>query len=93
MKQLRHRTHLHRQYVRRQECCVCGATGPSDPHHLKFAQPRAMGMKVSDEFCVPLCRRCHEEVEVCGDEAGWWVSKEIDALKIAATLWKGEVPF
>jgi hypothetical protein len=26
---------------------------PSDPHHLRFAQSRALGRKVSDEFTVP----------------------------------------
>jgi hypothetical protein len=34
---------------------VCGRQ-PSDPHHLRFAQPRALGLKVNDEFTVPLCR-------------------------------------
>ena len=28
---------------------------PSDPHHLRAAQLRAIGLKVSDEFTVPLC--------------------------------------
>ena len=27
---------------------------PADAHHLRFTQPRAMGLKVSDEFTVPL---------------------------------------
>src|SRR5262249_37866170 len=35
-------------------CLICGRQ-PSDPHHLRFAQPRALGRKVSDEFIVPLC--------------------------------------
>jgi hypothetical protein len=37
-----------------QPCLVCQQT-PCDAHHLKFAQPRALGRKVSDEFTVPLC--------------------------------------
>ena len=32
---------------------------PSDAHHLRFAQPPALGRKVSDEFTVPLCRGHH----------------------------------
>ena len=32
---------------------------PSDPHHLRFMQPRALGRKASDEFAVPLCRIHH----------------------------------
>jgi uncharacterized protein with PIN domain len=35
---------------------------PSDPHHLRFAQPRALGRKVSDEFTVPVCRLRHGEI-------------------------------
>jgi hypothetical protein len=27
-----------------------------DAHHLRFAQSRALGRKVSDEFIVPLCQ-------------------------------------
>ena len=32
---------------------MCGRE-PSDTHHLRFAQPRALGRKVSDEFTVPV---------------------------------------
>src|SRR5712691_4890997 len=45
----------HRKFVSRQPCVVCGRT-PVDPHHLRFAQPRALSRKVSDEFLVPVCR-------------------------------------
>src|SRR6185312_5942831 len=31
-----------------------GSRAPSDPHHLRFAQPRTLGRKVSDGFTVPL---------------------------------------
>jgi hypothetical protein len=31
----------------------------ADAHHLRFAQSRAIGRKVSDEFTVPLCRGHH----------------------------------
>src|SRR4051795_8115319 len=34
-------------------CLVCGRA-PSDAHHLRYAEPRALGRKVSDEFAVPL---------------------------------------
>src|ERR1035437_3071562 len=51
-KRLRDKAHL--RFVASQPCLVCGRQ-PSDPHHLRFAQPRALGLKVSDEFTVPLC--------------------------------------
>ena len=47
---------------------VCGRR-PSDAHHLRFAQSRALGRKVSDEFTVPLCRAHHREVHRCGTRA------------------------
>ena len=52
-KRLRDRQHL--RFVAKQPCLVCGRE-PCDPHHLRFAQPRGLGQKVSDEFTVPLCR-------------------------------------
>src|SRR5690242_8295080 len=49
-KRLRNKAHL--KFVASQPCLICGRQ-PSDPHHLRFAQPRAIGLKVSDEFTVP----------------------------------------
>ena len=57
----RKRSKVHLHFVQRQPCLVCKQV-PSDPHHLKFAQPRALGRKVSDEFTVPLCRTHHQEL-------------------------------
>jgi hypothetical protein len=50
-KTIRLRDKDHRKFVSRQPCVVCGRT-PVDPHHLRFAQPRALSRKVSDEFLV-----------------------------------------
>jgi DNA recombination protein Rad52 len=58
-KRLRDKAHL--KFVASQPCLVCGRQ-PADPHHLRFAQPRAMGLKVSDEFTVPLCRTHHRQL-------------------------------
>jgi hypothetical protein len=68
-------------------CLVCGRK-PSDPHHLRYAQPRALGRKASDEFVVPLCRMHHREVHRAGDELAWWKAAGIDPLKVAHKLWK-----
>ena len=83
-KRLRDKAHL--KFVASQPCLVCGRN-PSDPHHLRFAQPRAIGLKVSDEFTVPLCRGHHRELHQAGDETTWWERKNIDALKVARELW------
>ena len=59
-KRIRNRDHL--RYVASQPCLVCGRS-PSQAHHLRFAQPRAMGRKVSDEFTVPLCATHHHQLD------------------------------
>jgi hypothetical protein len=70
----------------KQPCLVCGRR-PSDPHHLRFAQSRALGRKASDEFTVPLCRTHHREVHRRGDEVSWWQKIRMDPLAAASTLW------
>ncbi len=76
----------HRKFVTTQPCLICGRS-PSDAHHLRFAQHRALGRKVSDEFVVPLCRGHHREVHRCGDESGWWKKTGIDPTVPARALW------
>jgi len=67
----RHRDKTHLRFVALQPCLLCGRS-PSDPHHLRFAQLRAMGRKNSDEFVVPLCRTHHRQNHQVGDEVSWW---------------------
>jgi hypothetical protein len=73
--------------VVRQPCLLCGRK-PSDAHHLRFIQPRALGRKSSDEFTVPLCRTHHRAVHRAGNEPAWWEQAGIDPLKTARKLWK-----
>src|SRR5262245_40610440 len=86
-KPVRLRDKEHRKFVSRQACLVCGRT-PSDPHHLTFMQPRALGHRVSDEFTVPVCRVHHRELHRQGDEAAWWGKIHIDPLPVALRLWQ-----
>ena len=76
----------HVRFVAKQACLICGRR-PSDAHHLRFAQHRALGRKVSDEFTVPLCRGHHREVHRCGDEAAWWIKAGINPTIPARALW------
>jgi hypothetical protein len=85
-KPRRYRNKDHLRYVARQACLICGRQ-PSDPHHLRYAQPRALGRKASDEFTVPLCRAHHREVHRVGNEQAWWQSAGIDPLNVARKLW------
>ncbi len=83
-RRVRDRNHV--RSVAKQPCLVCDRR-PADAHHLRFAQLRALGRKVSDEFTVPLCRGHHREVHRCGDEAAWWRSIGIDPTIAARALW------
>jgi hypothetical protein len=84
LRRIRDREHV--KAVAKQPCLVCGRR-PADAHHLRFAQSRALGRKVSDEFTVPLCRIHHREVHHCGDEAAWWSTAGIDPTITARALW------
>jgi len=88
-KRLRDRAHL--KFVATQPCLVCGRQ-PSDPNHLRFAQPRAIGLKVSDEFTVPLCRGHHRQLHQAGNEEEWWKTFKVNALEIATGLWEKNHP-
>ena len=83
-RRIRDRKHV--RAVTQLPCLVCGRR-PSDPHHLRFAQSRALSRRASDEFTVPLCRGHHREVHRCGDEAEWWRRQGIDAVGAARALW------
>jgi hypothetical protein len=83
----RYRNREHLRYVAQQACLVCGRK-PSDPHHLGFTQPRALGRKASDEFAVPLCRGHHRSAHRSRDERAWWRQAGIDPIKVARRLWK-----
>jgi len=88
-KRLRDKSHL--RFIASQPCIVCGRQ-PSDPHHLRFAQPRALGVKVSDEFTVPLCRGHHRQLHQAGNETALWGKLKIDPLRIARQFWEQTHP-
>ncbi|WP_339034759.1 ERF family protein [Bradyrhizobium symbiodeficiens] len=83
----RRRSKDHLAFIRSQGCLVCQKT-PADAHHLKFAQPRSLGRKVSDEFTVPLCRAHHQSLHRHGNERAWWTNLQIVPLPIAKELWE-----
>jgi ERF superfamily/Protein of unknown function (DUF968) len=85
-KPMQERDRNHLRFVASRPCLACGRT-PSDAHHVKLAEQRAMGRKVSDRFTVPLCRLHHRELHRRGDERAWWNTHGIDPLAVAASLW------
>jgi hypothetical protein len=76
----------HLRFVAAQPCLVCQRS-PCDANHIKFAEARALGRKVSDEFTVPLCRDHHRELHRHGNERAWWANVNLAPLEAARSLW------
>jgi hypothetical protein len=83
----RYRDKIHLAFVASHPCLLCGRR-PVDPHHVRFAQGRALGRRVSDEYTVPLCRSHHRDLHRSGSEYLWWENVGVDPLKIARGLWE-----
>ena len=86
-KEVRRRNKAHLAFVGAQPSLVCRRS-PCDAHHLKFAQPRSLGRKVSDEFTVPLCRDHHLDLHRYGNETAWWANLQIVPTEAAKDLWQ-----
>jgi hypothetical protein len=84
---VRRRSKAHLSFVRAKPCLVC-KQAPSDAHHLKFSQPKALGRKVNDEYTVPLCRAHHADLHRHANEQAWWTNMQIAPLPIAKELWQ-----
>jgi hypothetical protein len=84
-KRIRSKEHL--RHVAQQPCLICGRS-PSHTHHIRFAQARGLGLKVSDEFTVPLCAIHHQQNHATGNERLWWQEHKIDPLAVATRLWR-----
>jgi DNA recombination protein Rad52 len=84
-KRIRSKEHL--RYVASQPCVICGRS-PSHAHHVRYAQRRGLGIKVSDEFTVPLCAIHHRQLHNTTKEREWWQQRKIDPLMVAGTLWR-----
>jgi hypothetical protein len=87
VKLRRSRDKDHLRFIANQPCTVCGRQ-PCEAHHIRYAQPRALGRRVSDEFTVPLCRVHHRELHRKGDERAWWIKFNVDPLPIALRFWQ-----
>ena len=57
-------------------------------HHVKIAEPRAMGRKVGDQWTVPLCGYHHRELHDAGNEGAWWERNNLDPIGEARKLWQ-----
>ena len=78
------RRHIGR--VKELGCAVCGASGPSDAHHI--LEGRTPGRKSPDWLCIPLCKDCHQGSRngIHGMKIMWNVMKKTEAICLNDTL-------
>jgi DNA recombination protein Rad52 len=86
-RRIRNQDHL--KFVGSRPCLVCGRA-PSQPHHIRFAQLRALGSKVGDQWTVPLCNTHHRALHNVGNEEEWWSAHGINPIGEAERLWQAK---
>lgn len=68
--------------VKELPCALCGASGPSDAHHI--LEGRTPGRKSPDMLVIPLCKDCHQGSHngIHGQRRMWNVMRlsELDCL-------------
>jgi len=84
-RRVRDKEHL--RFVANLPCLICGRS-PGQAHHIRYAQPRALSRKVSDEWAVPLCALHHRALHDHGNEEAWWKQHRIDPMSEAERLWQ-----
>ena len=50
------------KWISQKSCIACMQPGPVDPHHVSL-MTNIVGGKPPDSHAVPLCRRCHGQLE------------------------------
>lgn len=74
-------------------CLACGSLRNVECHHLLRTGEKGMGRKSSDQWGIPLCRKCHNPTETGslhhdGNEERWLAARGIMGREIARTLWE-----
>ena len=80
----------HLKKVSELSCMVCGVQGKTQAHHLLRTGEHGMALKSGDNWAVPLCFHCHNDLHLNGDEIGYFELNEwnYDIVKKYATeLW------
>jgi hypothetical protein len=81
----------HLAALRKAPCCSCLKTPAGTVHHLKSqTKERGISVRSTDRWGVPLCFRCHQEIENAGTKReiktfqGWGIA---DVHALALALW------
>lgn len=76
-KQKKIRSEKHRRFIASLPCLKCGDS-PCDAAHVRIGTGGGMGLKPSDCYAVPLCRKHHQEQHSGGERTFW--GKKLDRL-------------
>jgi hypothetical protein len=81
------RCQAHLAFIRSHVCSVMNdeCEGDIEAAHVRMGTDGGIGLKPSDSFTVPLCRKHHAE-QHRGEQTFWQKYKQ-DPLRIAAALW------
>jgi len=86
VRRVRSLAHLNR--VRGMYCLVCGNPPRNHAHHITYSEKSGMGLKVGDQWTVPLCPICHHELHTCKyGEKLFWIQNGIDPIEKAKEYW------
>lgn len=87
-KQKRIRSRAYLAHIHTKRCCICGYS-PVQAHHLLRTptNERGIGRKSGDNWCLPLCMACHDELHRVGDEACYLARFDIDGPALAKLLY------
>jgi len=83
----------HTQWVRGFGCCIEGRAGHVcegriDPHHDRLGTDGGTSLRPSDSFCVPVCRKAHDELDgIKSGQRTFWAKYGVDREKLADDLW------
>ena len=78
------RKHLYR--VKSLPCSLCGASAPSDAHHI--LEGRIQGRKSADWCTIPLCKDCHQGAKngIHGEQIMLKIMKQTELALLAQTI-------
>lgn len=80
------RSEKHRRFVASLPCVICDSN-QVQAAHIRANTGGGMGLKPGDDWCIPLCCRCHAEQHRIGERKFW--GDRIDRAKdLAQTLYE-----
>ncbi len=86
LKEPRIRDVKHRRWIASLPCCVTGVSGYSQAAHIRHGHAGGLGLKPSDDLCVPLHFMSHATQHRVG-EVEYWGDRLEAAKKLAKDLY------